>query len=92
LLVAEDPEGKLIAPALPAPTKVLEPQTARSTIDMLEKVVEQGGIGLNRSYPAGASQENREPRKLRNGKGYGYLHAISFIGMAPAEDRSMSWR
>jgi cell division protein FtsI (penicillin-binding protein 3) len=78
--------GKLVAPALPAPVSVVKPSTARSTIDMLEKVVEQGGIGRTAAIPGWRIAGKSGTAQLREGKGYGYLHAISFIGMAPAED------
>jgi len=79
-------DGKLVAPALPAPTQVLSPASARSTVDMLEKVVEQGGIGRTAGIPGWRIGGKSGTAQLREGKGYGYLHAISFIGMAPAED------
>ncbi|MEO0023900.1 MAG: hypothetical protein RL196_341 [Actinomycetota bacterium] len=78
--------GKLVAPVLPKPVSVLSPATARSTVDMLEKVVEQGGIGRTAGIDGWRIGGKSGTAQLREGKGYGYLHAISFIGMAPAED------
>ena len=78
--------GKLVAPALPAAVNVLKPETARTTIDMLEKVVEQGGIGRTAAIPGWRIGGKSGTAQLREGHGYGSLHAISFIGMAPAED------
>ena len=80
------PGGKLVAPALPAPVSVIKPTTARKTVDMLEKVVEQGGIGRTAAIPGWRIAGKSGTAQLREGNGYGYLHAISFIGMAPAED------
>jgi cell division protein FtsI (penicillin-binding protein 3) len=80
------PGGKLVAPALPAPVSVIKPTTARKTVDMLEKVVEQGGIGRTAAIPGWRIAGKSGTAQLREGHGYGYLHAISFIGMAPAED------
>lgn len=80
------PNGKLVAPVLPKPVSVLSPATARSTVDMLEKVVEQGGIGRTAGIDGWRIGGKSGTAQLREGKGYGYLHAISFIGMAPAED------
>jgi cell division protein FtsI (penicillin-binding protein 3) len=53
---------------------------------MLEKVVEQGGIGRTAGIDGWRIGGKSGTAQLREGKGYGYLHAISFIGMAPAED------
>jgi len=80
------PGGKLVAPALPAPVSVVKPASSRSTIDMLEKVVEQGGIGRTAAIPGWRIAGKSGTAQLREGRGYGYLHAISFIGMAPAEE------
>ena len=80
------PNSKLVAPALPAPVSVVKPSTARSTVDMLEKVVEQGGIGRTAAIEGWRIAGKSGTAQLREGKGYGCLHAISFIGMAPAED------
>jgi len=79
-------DGKLVSPALPAAVKVLSPAAARSTVDMLEKVVEKGGIGRTAAIPGWRIGGKSGTAQLREGRGYGYLHAISFIGMAPAED------
>jgi cell division protein FtsI (penicillin-binding protein 3) len=55
---------------------------------MLEKVVEQGGIGRHAAVPgyrvAGktGTAQITDPATGR----YGNLHAISFIGMAPADN------
>ena len=79
-------DHKLVAPALPSPTQVVSPETARSTVDMLEKVVEQGGIGRTAGIRGWRIGGKSGTAQLREGKGYGNLYAISFIGMAPAED------
>ena len=79
-------DGKIVAPALPAPKEVLSSATARSTVDMLEKVVEKGGIGRTAGIQGWRIAGKSGTAQLREGKGYGNLYAISFIGMAPAED------
>jgi cell division protein FtsI (penicillin-binding protein 3) len=53
---------------------------------MLEKVVEQGGIGRTAGIRGWRIGGKSGTAQLREGKGYGNLYAISFIGMAPAED------
>jgi cell division protein FtsI (penicillin-binding protein 3) len=55
---------------------------------MLEKVVEQGGIGKRAGVPGyrvGGKSGTAEIIDKATGR-YGNLYAISFIGMAPAED------
>jgi cell division protein FtsI (penicillin-binding protein 3) len=69
--------------------RVLKTSTARQVISMLENDVAQtGGVGSTAAIPgyriggkSGTAQIAND-----NGIGYGLLHAISFIGMAPAED------
>ena len=71
-----------------AGTRVIAATSARTTIDMLEKVVEQGGIGRHAAVPGyrvGGKTGTAQIIDPATGR-YGYLHAISFIGMAPAED------
>ena len=68
--------------------RVISESSARSTIDMLEKVVEQGGIGKRAAVPGyrvGGKTGTAQITDEATGE-YGRLHAISFIGMAPAED------
>ena len=70
-------------------TRVLKTSTAREVISMLEgDVAQKGGVGSTAAIPgyrlggkSGTAQIAND-----NGVGYGLLHAISFIGMAPAED------
>jgi len=84
----KDASGKVI----PLPTKpgvvVETPESARTTVDMLEKVVEQGGIGKTAGVPGyrvGGKTGTAQITDPATGR-YGGLHAISFIGMAPAEN------
>jgi len=71
------------------PVRVLKPSTARQVISMLENdVTQKGGVGSTAAIPgyriggkSGTAQIAKD-----NGIGYVSLHAISFIGMAPAED------
>lgn len=82
----QDASGKLTtAPSKPG-VRVVSESTARSTIDMLEKVVEQGGIGRTAAVSGYRIAGKSGTAQIKDGKGYGYRYAISFIGMAPAED------
>ena len=55
---------------------------------MLEKVVEQGGIGRHAAVPGyRVAGKTGTAQIIDSATGrYGYLHAISFIGMAPADN------
>lgn len=69
-----------------SPTRVVSAATARSTVDMLEKVVEQGPIGKTAAIPGYRLAGKSGTAQLKDGARYGRLFAISFIGMAPADD------
>lgn len=69
-----------------APVRVVSESTARSTIDMLEKVVEEGGIGKTAGVAGYRVAGKSGTAQIKEGKRYGGLYAISFIGMAPADD------
>lgn len=68
------------------PVRVVSEATARSTIDMLEKVVEEGGIGKTAAVAGYRVGGKSGTAQIKEGNRYGNLYAISFIGMAPAED------
>jgi cell division protein FtsI (penicillin-binding protein 3) len=53
---------------------------------MLEKVVEEGGIGKTASVAGYRVGGKSGTAQIKQGNRYGNLYAISFIGMAPAED------
>ncbi len=82
----KDSSGKTTAPAVKPGVRVVSQATARSTLDMLEKVVEQGGIGRTAAVSGYRLAGKSGTAQIKDGKGYGYRYAISFIGMAPAED------
>ena len=71
-----------------APVRVVSAETAKSTLDILEKVVEQGGIGKTAAVPGyrvGGKTGTAQIADPNTGR-YGNLFAISFIGVAPIED------
>jgi cell division protein FtsI (penicillin-binding protein 3) len=78
--------GSLKRTAVEAPVRVISESTASKSIDMLEKVVEQGSIGRTariQGYRVGGKTGTAQ---IAEGKGYGKLYAVSFVGLAPAED------
>ena len=81
-----DASGNVTASASKPGVRVISQATSRSTIDMLEKVVEQGGIGRTAAISGYRMAGKSGTAQIKDGKGYGYRYAISFIGMAPAED------
>jgi|MesohylFT_1024984.scaffolds.fasta_scaffold02598_3 cell division protein FtsI (penicillin-binding protein 3) len=81
-----DNAGTLTRTAVDAPVKVITEETAATTIDMLEKVVEFGSIGKTariQGYRVGGKTGTAQ---IAEGKGYGRLYAVSFVGLAPVED------
>jgi cell division protein FtsI (penicillin-binding protein 3) len=81
-----DASGNVTASASKPGVRVISQATSRSTIDMLEKVVEQGGIGRTAAISGYRMAGKSGTAQIKDGKGYGYRYAISFIGMAPAEN------
>jgi cell division protein FtsI (penicillin-binding protein 3) len=81
-----DGNGNLQAPSLPAPVQVLTPTAASDTQRMLEMVVNYGGIGKTAAIPGYRIGGKTGTAQIKEGYGYGYHFAISFIGMAPMED------
>lgn len=66
--------------------RVISESTARDTVDMLEKVVEQGHIGRTAAVAGYRVGGKSGTAQTLDGNRYGNLYAISFIGLAPAED------
>ena len=81
-----DANGNLVATPVKPGVQAVSATTARSTIDMLEKVVEEGGIGRTADVPGYRVAGKSGTAQIKDGAGYGTRYAISFIGMAPAED------
>jgi cell division protein FtsI (penicillin-binding protein 3) len=81
-----DKSGTLTRTAVDAPVKVITEKTASRTIDMLEKVVEQGSIGKTARIQGYRVAGKTGTAQIAEGKGYGRLYAVSFVGLAPAED------
>lgn len=72
-----------------APVRAIKASTAKQVISMLENVILQpGGVGQTAAIPGYrvAGKSGTAQIAQANGVGYTSLHAISFIGMAPAED------
>jgi cell division protein FtsI (penicillin-binding protein 3) len=81
-----DANGNVVATPVKPGVQTVSAASARSTIDMLEKVVEEGGIGRTADVPGYRVAGKSGTAQIKDGAGYGTRYAISFIGMAPAED------
>jgi len=70
------------------PVRVLKTSTANQIVTMLENdVFQTGGIGSTAQIPGYRIGGKSGTAQIANGKGgYGLLHAISFIGVAPADN------
>ncbi|MFM5905057.1 MAG: peptidoglycan D,D-transpeptidase FtsI family protein [Micrococcales bacterium] len=71
---------------LSPPVQAISPDTAKQTIAMLEKVVEDGPIGRTAAIPGYRIAGKSGTAQIKDGNGYGYRYAISFIGMVPADN------
>lgn len=81
-----DSDGNLNkTPDLPG-VQAISPEAAKTTVAMLEKVVEDGPVGRTAAIPGYRVAGKSGTAQIGEGKGYGYRYAISFIGMAPADD------
>lgn len=78
--------GSITKTTVPAGVRVLSEDTAKQTIDMLEKVVEKGPIGKTARIAGYRVAGKTGTAQIAEGRGYGRLHAVSFVGMAPADD------
>ena len=81
-----DSDGNLIKTTVPEPVRVISESAASDTIDMLEKVVEFGPIGKTARISGYRIAGKTGTAQIAEGRGYGRLHAVSFVGMAPADD------
>jgi len=68
------------------PVRAVSEQTARSTVEMLEKVVEEGHIGQTAAIAGYRVGGKTGTAQIKQGRTYGNLYAISFAGLAPVDD------
>jgi cell division protein FtsI (penicillin-binding protein 3) len=88
ILVAgcQDEDGNLTAVPKSDPIQVVSPSTANDVMHMLEKIVEQGGIGQATAVAGYRSAGKTGTAEIKEGTGYGQYYAASFYGMAPVDD------
>jgi cell division protein FtsI (penicillin-binding protein 3) len=68
------------------PVRAVSEKTARDTVAMLEKVVEEGHIGRTAGVAGYRVGGKTGTGQIKQGASYGNLYAISFAGLAPAND------
>ena len=88
ILVAgcQDEDGNLTAVPKSDPTQVVSASTANDVMSILEKIVEQGGIGQATAVAGYRSAGKTGTAEIKEGTGYGQYYAASFYGMAPVDD------
>ena len=87
ILGCRQPDGTVTPiEKLGEPVRAISENTAKQTIAMLEKVVEDGPIGRTAAIPGYRLAGKSGTAQIKDGNGYGYRYAISFIGMVPADD------
>ena len=67
-------------------TRVVSTASANLDLELMEKVVEFGGVGKTAAIPGYRVAGKTGTAELKDGSGYGEEYAISFYGIAPAED------
>ena len=67
-------------------TRVVSTSSANLDLELMEKVVEFGGVGKTAAIPGYRVAGKTGTAQLKDGSGYGEDYAISFYGIAPAED------
>lgn len=83
----QDASGKLTRVPVGPSTRVVSEQTAKTTVQMLEMVVQHGGIGRTAGLSDWRLGGKSGTAQIADGTGrYGNRYAISFIGMGAAED------
>jgi cell division protein FtsI (penicillin-binding protein 3) len=78
--------GEVLTPDSFDPVQVVSEQSADTTMDMMEKVVEVGGVGRMAQVEGYRVAGKTGTAQIKDGAGYGNRFAISFYGVAPAEN------
>jgi len=81
-----DRDGNMTRTSVDTPVRVITETSAAQTMDMLERVVETGPIGRTARIQGYRVAGKTGTAQIAEGRGYGRLHAISFVGIAPAEN------
>lgn len=79
-------DGKVLYQPKQNATRVLSKETADLNLNLMEKVVEFGGVGQNAAIDGYRVAGKTGTAQIKDGTGYGSQFAISFFGIAPAEN------
>jgi cell division protein FtsI (penicillin-binding protein 3) len=67
-------------------TRVISAKSAKNNLELMEKVVEFGGVGKTAAIPGYRVGGKTGTAQIKDGAGYGSRFAISFYGVAPIEN------
>ncbi len=81
-----DEDGSIAYLPEQASTRVVSEVNADLNLELMEKVVEFGGVGKTAAIPGYRVAGKTGTAQLKDGSGYGSEYAISFYGVAPAEN------
>ncbi len=79
-------DGSIIYQPKQNATRVVSKETAKLNLNLMEKVVEFGGVGRNAQIDGYRVAGKTGTAQIKDGSGYGSQFAISFYGLAPAEN------
>jgi cell division protein FtsI (penicillin-binding protein 3) len=83
----EKPDGTVVTPKLADPVKVISPQAARGTLDMLENVYSQGWLRDKLRIPGYRIAAKTGTAQQSNGHGgYSSSFILTLAGLIPAND------
>ena len=80
------PDGSIAYAPNQGSTRVLSTASANLNLELMEKVVEFGGVGKTAAIPGYRVGGKTGTAEIKSGSGYGDEYAISFYGIAPAEN------
>jgi cell division protein FtsI (penicillin-binding protein 3) len=80
------PDGSVAYAPNQGSTRVLSTASANLNLELMEKVVEFGGVGKTAAIPGYRVGGKTGTAEIKSGSGYGDEYAISFYGIAPAEN------
>ncbi len=80
------PSGEVLYEPKQSGVRVIGESAAKMNLQLMEKVVEYGGVGKLAGIPGYRVAGKTGTAEIREGDGYGERFAISFFGIAPAEN------
>ncbi len=82
----EHPDGTLVPTPVGEGVRVVSESAADTTVNILEKVVSQGGLRTNANIPGYRVAAKTGTAEVAEGGRYGNQRIVSVAGLAPAED------